>query len=1267
MASSLDLQEVIEGVASGVKTAFVAPESTCVNEKMNTSVAEIASTAVKASRKPKKSKRSKVADADNAEVVANVEAVETETDDIEAVAITSKASEADASEVGSTANVELAEDTGKIKKKVTKLAKVPKATKAKADKKQADPLDIEFISEHAKKALDLSAPVLLCPVRHHSFALSLHLPRLIAAYQPDCIAVEMPSVFKEEVSSLANSDVVPPVAFFSFVTPKKTATKTKTKSREANAVYDEASKDSNGSDTSAHKATLAPNTTPEGEDNEENYRSYLYPLLSFSPEYVALTEAMKYDIDYELIDLTSFARESFASFSEESTYYDDDQVMMRSSFYEKLLKRTGDHSFSEFWDKNFEVNALNQDTMSYLQQLYSYCYLLRYGLNEDSETFMVQRELFMLKNLQAAMKTHKRVLVVTGGLHSVALCDYLYYKKKKVTAQHFAKVPSETYLIPYSFVGADSQQGYGAGIVFPYYYQQFYQVLKEFVPFSPWELDKLSNTTEIAPALSDVVASTSSKEVADKDTSAIVSELTAIVNDAVKDDFAKHEDVKASAHDSGVGVDAVDAADGVLSAKSDEADKEEASDAVDVEFFTGIDRSNLAFKVLSSLLKCSSTAGAVARKAAQEEDLSKLSSRAKRGKGQKNKVPVYYDALGNEINVSVLTGTSVEKTERSQLILSLAQKEQQDLGSKSKKNADKSEKADDKAVATATSEDSTINAKTLASTVKAAKLVDLTLSQKEALLNFQVPAEAIVDANYALNLFFIGQLRDYRKQKFSTADKISCEQSLRGLANLRQKLVPSVFELIDAVKSTLIKEELSDRYYLLDQLMLLLTSVRMGQVPLNVRMPPLWRDFLHQCKTYGINLKDQQPHQIRVDINKDAKSLAKSRLINRIAFLSPAFLPHDLNAEGNHTFNYISRTETYVYKYSDEVVMQMMGASVHGESLLQACRTVLCEYCKSPNLTLTQICALYRQCVNMGIEDQYYHVKELLALAILQERQLVNVGQALSELNSYDFVAKSTPANKTILLSLIYDLVKRGCEILLQQDSVEEGEIDDFVKALEELNYYAIKYDNSRQLYFSVLEELLHTADLGAALQGAYLALLYKNRRLRYEVLVGYVNQFVLGSINNSKQSGGFFYTLILISRGNLFNRDSILSLLNTYLDNLDGDEFLKVLVLLRRVFMHFNSVELHKLVRMLKRLLGLDILNFTYQVEPQEFLRNRQIDQELEQDMRKWHLLANSASSSVVTLTTSDAHTAAAVSKLVAPISESKAIIDHSSAEVKK
>ncbi len=76
-------------------------------------------------------------------------------------------------------------------------SKTSSKAKGKKGSKEADVLDPEVIKEHWKKALDFESKVLLVPMRHHSPAMALHLPRIIDAYQPDHIAVEMPYAYQE--------------------------------------------------------------------------------------------------------------------------------------------------------------------------------------------------------------------------------------------------------------------------------------------------------------------------------------------------------------------------------------------------------------------------------------------------------------------------------------------------------------------------------------------------------------------------------------------------------------------------------------------------------------------------------------------------------------------------------------------------------------------------------------------------------------------------------------------------------------------------------------------------------------------------------------------------------------------------------------------------------------------------------------------------------------------------------------------------------------
>ena len=626
-------------------------------------------------------------------------------------------------------------------------------------------------------------------------------------------------------------------------------------------------------------------------------------------------------------------------------------------------------------------------------------------------------------------------------------------------------------------------------------------------------------------------------------------------------------------------------------------------------------------------------------KAAKTAKASKVSS-------QKPEEPLV-DALGNPIDTSVLTGVSTVAG-----VKALLAQDQAEAASKkaSKLSKDKVSKAKSKtannvtasatagaaAAVAASAANAAASAASVASADGAATTsgasADATVggsadtplsvggssvvlvtypytpSEQSALLRASIAHEAVDEAAYATNLFFVNQLRNFKNEAMGTANKISCELMLRGLAQLRAKSVPSVFELIDAAKSSFIKEELVENNYLIKQLMRKLSSVQLGYVPMTVGVPPIWRDFITQAQTFGVSTEDSEPHEVHIDIHKNTKMLEKSRFFSRMAFLSPAFCPPN-SAGSNSGYNYIKRTETFVYTYNDLAVMQIIAASEHGDTIVQACGVLLKAKLQQKVLPLAELSELYRQCVNMGIEEQYAELSSLINQAIAQERSFMAISAALTTLNSYVFIAKLTKDNEPVLASLKEQVIERGCVLLLQQNDVVTDELDDFIEALISFDYYVRQAGSYVTSFYEQLQELLNDNEVGASLQGAYLALLFKNKQLSYEDFVTQVDHFVYGSITTNNKSVDFFYSLLKISKAAIFYRGGILQIINDYIERVQGEEFFKVLVMLKRAFVGFSEVELYKLVRMLKKILGIDITSLKYEASPQEFAVNRAAD----------------------------------------------------------
>ena len=969
-----------------------------------------------------------------------------------------------------------------------------------ASKGSEGPLDEEVMRAHARKALDFSAQVLLVPMRHHSMAMSLHLQRIIEAYQPDFIAVEMPSECQEQIQFLANPKVVPPIGLFSYGISKAKCLMPKDASDPLSPVVEQAI--------------------------ELTYRN-ICPLLAYSPEYVAFKAALERGIDYQCIDLSSSeqsyldnvvataskTRGASAGAAHECVYAATSdttpEVFEHSAYYRRVTEQSGSLSFEEFWDKHFEINALGQDSLSYLENLYSYCYSLRQGIDESADIALVQRELSMLKHLKAAIKKYQHILVLTGGIHAVGLCDYLYHKKPKAKALKLPKTKGNCFLVPFPLRADDAHSYYASGVIFPYYYQQLYKAINESLSFAP-----------------------STKLIA---------------------------------------LEAQDAAGGVVY----EACAQEPSN----------------FKHWHEPLAALQTSKErVAFNATDAESLGD-----KEAQSQTAQTLLSLGTLNEQAKIKDMQEMRAQVLKRSK-----------QLKSESEKNLKESS---GELLAQSAPDESASSSERWSA------------AQQAALLAFKVDPKHLSNAALATNFFFASSVCDYRQHQLNTAEQIDCQVMLKGLAALRAKVVPSVFELIDAIKSTFIKEELHDDNYMLLSLFQHLTSVPLGQVPLEVNVPPLWRDFVTKAKAFALKSEDNEIHQAHINIFKDAKNVQKGRFFAQVAFLCPNFLYPSYSLQPNQSacFNYVKRTETYTYRYSHNLVMDIVHASELGNDLPSACERQLTLILKH-YLSLVELCNLLKQCVDMGIEKHFSLLHQHINNTVAQEHQLLAIGEALDILHSYAFAAKTTEQNQQIIRSLIDLVLKRALEVMAGQMEVVEDELDDYLACLMSLNYYFGKYQSWLAQYCALLKELSCDESIGSTLQGAYVSLLFKNKQISYAEFEHYVNQFVYGAIMRNNDCIGFFYSVLAIARSSIFYRNGILQLLDTYIDSLQGEEFLKVLVMLKRSFASFSHDEIYKVITMLKQLHGgMDPSTLLGEVSAAVVALNRQADSRMLAALQHW------------------------------------------------
>jgi len=288
----------------------------------------------------------------------------------------------------------------------------------------------------------MQSDVTFFPVRHHSPIVARHLKQLIHDKKPKFILVEMPTSAEWLIPHIIDTDTKPPVAIYSYFTDKK--------------------------NTFGLNGVLSPS-----DDIPAKFDTW-YPMLEYSPEFVAMKEGSKIKADIKFVDLPFRELIQFKfDKSKVPKNTSDEGLYEKSPYVDSLLKKFHFRDERELWDF-LELECVDVSTEKFLEIMYYYCTILRMGvpdeLLEAEGTF--HREKYMRQCLDECLLTcePKDILVVTGSFHSIAL-PFTKTDKKMIKVKID---PDESTLTPFSFFQLSDMSGYASGNPAPKYYQRLW-------------------------------------------------------------------------------------------------------------------------------------------------------------------------------------------------------------------------------------------------------------------------------------------------------------------------------------------------------------------------------------------------------------------------------------------------------------------------------------------------------------------------------------------------------------------------------------------------------------------------------------------------------------------------------------------------------------------------------------------------------------------------------------------------------------------------
>jgi len=264
---------------------------------------------------------------------------------------------------------------------------------------------------------DPTARVVFVPVRHHSPACARVVRQLIQTMRPVAVLIEGPSDFNAQIGELALPHTLP-IAIYSYV---------------------------------------------KLEGNLR--RGAFYPFCVYSPEWQAVQTGREIGAEVRFIDLPWAA---MAAPNEVAHRYADGELRT-SSYIPMLCRELGVENFDDAWDTLFEIGDLS--IADYLQRGHFFCGSLRLSEPHIREIDL-RREAHMAAMIRAVMgELEGRILVVTGGFHSLGLFERLANDDCALPEMPPAPEERGIALTPYSYERLDSLRGYESGMPNPGFYQ----------------------------------------------------------------------------------------------------------------------------------------------------------------------------------------------------------------------------------------------------------------------------------------------------------------------------------------------------------------------------------------------------------------------------------------------------------------------------------------------------------------------------------------------------------------------------------------------------------------------------------------------------------------------------------------------------------------------------------------------------------------------------------------------------------------------------
>jgi len=441
-----------------------------------------------------------------------------------------------------------------------------------------------------------------------------------------------------------------------------------------------------------------------------------------------------------------------------------------------------------------------------------------------------------------------------------------------------------------------------------------------------------------------------------------------------------------------------------------------------------------------------------------------------------------------------------------------------------------------------------------------------------------------------VNITKLAAILRKKNENISIPEEAAAFSMCQGLAALRDKPQPGVYEYLDGIQSAYVKGELNfSTSFVMAEAANLLRGDKIGLVASSAPVPPIVVDFFATAKLYKMNTQTTTYKTVSLDIVSKPRHREQSIFLHRLTFLENPYAKKTYGPDYEKRKKIKLVREQWKYCFTGQVIPSLIERSHMGGTIQDACKSVLLSLIKNECHTSADAADVLLKAGLMALMD-LDQLMQLVRNKIQDDNSFISLTECIRSLQFFEGIKHILRLkNGEEITQAKNEAMSRVIPIMATLTAADEKKDFVLAEAIKMLYQATKQVTDIHELYKDALLDLISMSKIPPALDGVAIGLLYDAGVLSLDEVLLRSRGYFTGAGEITSLTGRFLRGVFLTAKDVLFYDSGFIEGINFLINRISYDDFITLLPDLRLAFTSFAPREIDQIGKKVLAVLGLD------------------------------------------------------------------------------